>query len=76
MPIRKMLLLGLTALLIATGLIALTCAVTSAQGPASQGEELLAKINEILANQKDIIEDLAAIKEELRIIKIRVTQQL
>jgi hypothetical protein len=35
---------------------------------------VLAKLGEILNNQKVIMEDLAFMKEEIRIIKIRVTQ--
>ena len=34
-----------------------------------------AKIDEVLNNQKSIMQDLASIKQEINIIKIRVTQQ-
>ena len=73
MPIKKMV-LGITVLLIAVfGLLALTGMITNAQGADDQA--VLSKLSEILSNQKVIMDDIAAMKEELRIIKIRVTQQ-
>jgi len=47
-----------------------------AQGSASQGGDaaLAEKLEEVLANQRQIMADLAGIKEELDIVKIRVTQ--
>ena len=36
---------------------------------------LSAKVDEVLSNQKMILQGLASIKEELNIIKIRITQQ-
>lgn len=48
----------------------------SAQGSAPQGGDaaLAEKLEEVLANQRQIMADLAGIKEELDIVKIRVTQ--
>ena len=37
--------------------------------------EISVKIDEVLSNQKMILQGLASIKEELNIIKIRITQQ-
>lgn len=54
--------------------LSLAGGVIHAQGPDTSGSPVAAKLDRVLANQKSIIEDLAAIKEELRIIKIRVTQ--
>jgi len=42
---------------------------------ASQETDVLKRLNEIASDQKAILTDLAFIKEELRIIKIRVTQR-
>jgi len=44
-----------------------------AQSASDSG--VMGKLDEILNNQKIILNDLSGIKEELRIIKIRVTQQ-
>jgi len=41
---------------------------------APENESVLSKLDLVLSNQKDISSDLASIKEELRIVKIRVTQ--
>lgn len=48
--------------------------VTHAQGSDSSGSEVLAKLNEVLNNQKTIMQEIAGIREDLRIIKIRITQ--
>jgi len=34
-----------------------------------------AKLDEVLSNQKAILEGIASVKEELRVVKIRITQQ-
>jgi len=41
----------------------------------SADSQIVKKLDEILANQKTFTQDIAFIKEELRIIKIRITQQ-
>ena len=38
------------------------------------GVDVLSKLREIINNQKDILRELSAMKEELRIIKIRATR--
>lgn len=48
--------------------------VIYAQGANSQDMTVLAKLNEVLSNQKVIMDELAGLKEDLRIIKIRITQ--
>lgn len=47
-----------------------------AQGSSSQGGDaaLAEKLEEVLANQRQMMADLAGLKEELDIVKIRVTQ--
>ena len=54
-------------------LSAITLRATHAQG-SSMDPELSSRLNEILSNQRAIMADLAAMKEELNIVKIRVTQ--
>ena len=45
-----------------------------AEGETSDSE-ISKKLDDILANQQTILSELASIKEELRTVKIRVTQQ-
>jgi hypothetical protein len=47
----------------------------SAQDSSDPNADMLAKLDQVLENQKNIIAVLASLKEELRVIKIRVTQQ-
>ena len=42
--------------------------------PQADNPGILKKLNDILDGQKAIVQDLDSMKEELRIIKIRVTQ--
>ncbi len=46
-----------------------------AQGSSGPDAGVIAKIEAVLENQKTILDNLASIKEDLRIIKIRITQQ-
>ena len=46
-----------------------------AQGSGASDSTVSVKLDAVLINQKSIMKDLADIKEELRIIKIRITQQ-
>lgn len=49
---------------------------TQAQGSsAPDNDTVISKLENILSNQRAILDGLASIKEELRIIKIRITQQ-
>jgi|GEM_PF-2490131 hypothetical protein len=49
---------------------------TQAQSASgSENEPVISRLENLLSNQKIIMSDLASIKEELRIIKIRITQQ-
>ena len=48
---------------------------TQAQSASGPGNEIvLSRLETVLNNQRSIMSDLASIKEELRVIKIRVTQ--
>ena len=64
------------SLLVAALLVAVTNRPTRAEGAgASSGNaELSAKVDEVLRNQKDIIQRLDNMKEDIRIIKLRITQ--
>lgn len=60
--------------------VAIATALICAGGPGhadsrSANEKLAQTIDQIAAEQKAIREDLAVIKEQLRILTIRVTQQ-
>lgn len=46
-----------------------------AQSSSGPDADVIAKLDVVLENQKAILENLALMKEELRIIKIRITQQ-
>lgn len=49
---------------------------TQAQSASSpDNAPVIAQLDKVLANQSAILSDLASMKEELRIIKIRITQQ-
>jgi len=54
--------------------LAFTGRMTHAQSGSADGE-LMQKVDQIAADQKAIMADLAGIKEQLRILTIRVTQQ-
>ena len=51
------------------------CVNTAYAEGESADPEISKKLDDILANQQAILGELAAIKEELNIVKIRVTQQ-
>ena len=46
-----------------------------AQSSSGPDAGVIAKLDTVLENQKAILDNLASIKEDLRIIKIRITQQ-
>ena len=74
MDLKRFLTGTLIFLSIVSGFLVITGNITHAQGPAAPDSTVLAKMDEILNNQKAIMAELAGIKEELHIIKIRVTQ--
>ena len=75
MSIRRIL-LGIGAcLIVIVALVAMTNVVIHAEGQGADDPSVLAKLDEVLSGQKAIMADIAAMKEELRIIKIRITQQ-
>lgn len=48
--------------------------VTRAESASGFDSTVMARLDEVIQNQQKILEGIAGIKEELRIIKIRVTQ--
>lgn len=60
---------------IIAGLLFMTGQAIHAQNEASSDPALSAKMDEVLSNQKTIMADLGQMKEQLRILTIRVTQQ-
>ena len=69
MNIKKALIAVAAVSILAAGLMVFTGTSLKAEDA-----ELSRKLAEITDNQKKMMEDLSAIKEELRIIKIRITQ--
>jgi hypothetical protein len=59
---------------IIAGLLFMAGQMTHAQNEGASDPTVLAKLNEILGNQKEIMADLANMKEQLRILTVRVTQ--
>ena len=62
------------SLAVIASLVMVAGRVTHARGSAGAGESILAKLNEVIGNQRTILAELAGLKEQLRIITIRVTQ--
>lgn len=57
----------------------LACGLVFVYGPlhaqtASESPDVLAKLNEISRSQQDIVSGINSMKEDLQIIKVRVTQ--
>ena len=70
----KKIIIGLViSFMVISVLLAITDRAIHAQGPNSDSE-FSKKLDDILKNQKEILQGIAAIKEELGVIKIRVTQ--
>jgi hypothetical protein len=75
MKITKVLLWLCILVIVASSFLGIANKPTHAQDSAGNEAEVLAKLTQILDNQKAILDQLASMKEELRIIKIRITQQ-
>lgn len=61
------------AVAVAVSLLAFNIGPSAAEDRAGYSD-IMRKLDEIIAEQKSMREELAAIKEELNIVKIRVTQ--
>ena len=65
----------LTAILIVLVLAAVSLAITNRPAQAANSDtEISKKLDDIMKGQKAIQDDIAAMKQELAVIKIRVTQ--
>ena len=72
---KRFLLSCIVVFFVIAGLFVITGVITHAEGQGADDPSVLAKLDEVLSGQKAIMADIAAMKEELRIIKIRITQQ-
>lgn len=61
------------SVLLITGILFITDRALKAQTNDSSSD-MMKKLDDILANQKSIMQAIASMKEELYLIKIRVTQ--
>lgn len=74
MKIRRAVFAVSASIVVAVVLLGGVFCIIDAQGAKSDDLAVLARLDAILDIQKLITDDLAAIKEDLRIIKIRITQ--
>lgn len=74
MKIRRAVFAVSVPIIVAAVLLGGVFCVIDAQSSKSSDSAVLAKLDAMLSAQQSITKDLAAIKEDLRIIKIRVTQ--
>jgi hypothetical protein len=74
MNVKRAGVMFLTLIIVVTVLLGAANHMALAQGSRSSDEDLARKLDTVLSNQQAIMDELAAIKEELKIVKIRVTQ--
>lgn len=74
MKIKKAISVFIVSIAVIAALLSITGRATQAQGSVASDTAVLAKLNEIVSNQKLIIAGLDSLKAELNIVKIRVTQ--
>jgi hypothetical protein len=74
MKIKKTVIMFFISIAVIAAVSGLTARAIHAQGSDSSDSVVAAKLDKVLINQKSIMEELDAMKEELRIIKIRITQ--
>lgn len=74
MGINKFVAAAVIAVFVISGVLFLVSTSTHAEG-AVDSQEISRKLEEVLNNQKTILADLAALRNEIQIVKIRVTQQ-
>ena len=69
---------SLTAILLAVVLVVSISVLMSTKTNAQDNQDLTAlssKVDQILSNQRALMEQMDSLKQELNVIKIRVTQQ-
>jgi len=74
MKIKRAVLVVSISIIVIAAFLGMTGLSIHAESSETADSTVLAKLETVLSNQKLMMEDLAAIKEELRIIKIRITQ--
>ncbi len=74
MNIRRAILAFFVLIAIVAAFIGVTGRITHAQNQGASDSTVMAKLDEVLAAQKAMAETLSSIKEDLRIIQVRVTQ--
>lgn len=74
MKINRIAVIFVILLIVISSFLVLTNRFIEAQDSTKTDEGMSNKLDEVLKNQKMILEDLASIKEELNIIKVRITQ--
>jgi cell division protein FtsL len=74
MKINKVITMAIIILMVAAAVLIFSNKIIKAE---TNGDisTISAKLDEVLGNQRSIMQDLSSIKQELNIIKIRVTQQ-
>ncbi len=74
MKIKRAVLVVSISIIVIAAILGMTGLSIHAESSETDNSAVLAKLETVLSNQKSIMEALAAIKEELGIIKIRITQ--
>lgn len=62
------------SLIVISSLLAFTGRPIWAQEEAGYDQEITKRLDDIVKTQKEILDSIASMKEELKIIKIRITQ--
>lgn len=73
MPVKKVV-LSLSAIFLMAALVFLAISATRAENGTSFESTVTTKLEEIVKNQKTILQNLSSIQEQLEVIKIRITQ--
>lgn len=74
MKTKKTVAVVLVSAIVIAAALGLTVRATQAQSHTAADPAVLSKLDAILKGQKAIMEELAAIRERLKIVEIRVTQ--
>ena len=74
MKTRRAVAMVLISIIVVAAFLGMTGRAIHAQGSESSDPAVIAKLDAVLGNQKSIMESLAVIKEDLGIIKVRISQ--
>lgn len=72
-PKRAIIGIALAAILLSLPFV--LARTTQAQEPAADLSQVMSKLDQVLDGQRMLTDQMASIKQELNVIKIRVTQQ-